>query len=45
MADGTIMDGADMSQTTNKTLLPGNVLVQNRITTLLKEELGKLGAA
>jgi hypothetical protein len=45
MADGTIMDGADMSQTTNKTLLAGNVLVQNRINTLVKEELGKLGAA
>ena len=45
MADGTIMDGADMSQTTNKTLLAGNVLVQNRINTLIKEELGKLGAA
>ena len=45
MADGTVMDGADMSQTTNKTLLAGNVLVQNRINTLVKEELGKLGAA
>ena len=45
MADGTIMDGADMSQTTNKTLLAGNVLVQNRINTLVKDELGKLGAA
>ena len=45
MADGTIMDGADMPQTTNKTLLAGNVLVQNRINTLIKEELGKLGAA
>ena len=45
MADGTIMDGVDMSQTTNKTLLAGNVLVQNRINTLVKDELGKLGAA
>ena len=45
MADGTIMDGADMSQTTNKTLLAGNVLVQNRINTLVKDELGKLGAS
>ena len=45
MADGIIMDGADMSQTTNKILLAGNVLVQNRINTLVKDELGKLGAA
>ena len=45
MADGTIMDGADMSQTINKTLLAGNVLVQNRINTLVKDELGKLGAS
>ena len=45
MADGTIMDGADMSQTTDKTLLAGNVLVQNRINTLVKDKLGKLGAA
>ena len=45
MADGTIMDGADMSQTTNTILLAGNVLVQNRVNTLVKEALGKLGAA
>lgn len=45
MADGTIMDGATHEQSNNIVLLAGNVLVQNRITTLLKEELGKLGAA
>jgi hypothetical protein len=45
MADGTIMDGATHSQTQNKILLAGNVLVQNQINILVKEELGKLGAA
>jgi hypothetical protein len=45
MADGTIMGGPTHNQSANKIFLTSNVLVQNRINTLVKEELGKLGAA
>lgn len=44
MADGTIMDGATHDQSTGKILLAGDVLVQNQISTLIKDALAKLGA-
>ena len=42
MADGTVMDGATHSQTTNKTLLPGDVVVQSQVSTLVKNALADL---
>jgi hypothetical protein len=45
MADGTIMDGADMAQSQNIILLAGNVLVQNRVNTLVKDALANLGTS
>jgi hypothetical protein len=45
MADGTIMDGADMAQSQNVILLAGNVLVQNRVNTLVKDALANLGTS
>ena len=42
MADGTIMDGPDMDQSEGKILLAENVLVQNRVNTLVKEKLSNL---
>jgi hypothetical protein len=45
MADGTIMDGADMAQSQNVILLSGNVLVQNRINTLVRDALANLGTS
>ena len=45
MADGTIMDGADMAQSKNVILLAGNVLVQNRVNTLVKDALANLGTS
>ena len=42
MADGTVMDGPDMNQSEGKLLLAGNVLVQNRVNTLVKETLSNL---
>jgi len=44
MADGTIMDGATHTQSTGKTLLAGDVLIQSQISTLVKDALSKLGA-
>ena len=45
MADGTIIDGADMEQSQNIILLSGNVLVQNRVNTLVKDALANLGTS
>ena len=45
MADGTIMDGAGMAQSQNVILLAGNVLVQNRINTLVRDALANLGTS
>ena len=45
MADGTIMDGANMAQSQNVILLAGNVLVQNRINTLVRDALANLGTS
>jgi len=42
MADGTIMDGATHSQTTDKVLLAGNVVVQSQVSTLIKDALANL---
>ena len=42
MADGTVMDGATHSQTTNKILLPGDVVVQSQVSTLVKNALADL---
>ena len=44
MADGTIMSGQTHGQADDKILLAGNVLVQNQINTLVKQELEKIGA-
>lgn len=42
MADGTIMDGATHEQTQDRTLLAGNVVVQNQVSTLIKNALADL---
>ena len=42
MADGTVMDGATHSQTTNKILLPGSGVVQSQVSTLVKDALANL---
>lgn len=42
MADGTIMDGATHSQTQDRILLAGNVVVQNQVNTLVKNALADL---
>ena len=43
MADGTIMSGQTHGQADDKILLAGNVVVQNQISTLVKQELEKIG--
>jgi hypothetical protein len=43
MADGTIMDGATHEQSKGITLLAGDVLIQNQISTLVTNALGNLG--
>ena len=42
MADGTVMDGATHDQTQNKTLLADNVVVQNQVSTFIKDALANL---
>ena len=42
MADGTIMDGATHDQTQDRILLAGNVVVQNQVSTLIKNALADL---
>ena len=43
MADSTIMDGATHEQSKGVTLLAGDVLIQNQISTLVTNALGNLG--
>ena len=43
-ADGIIRDGATPDQSQEKILLPANVVVQGQVNTLIKNELGKIGA-
>jgi hypothetical protein len=44
MADGTIMDGSTHSQSTNKILLAGDVVIQGPISTLLNVARSELGS-
>jgi len=43
MADGTIMDRETHEKSTDKILLPANVVVQGQVNTLIKNELANLG--
>jgi hypothetical protein len=43
-ADGIIRDGATPDQSQEKILLPADVVVQGQVNTLIKNELGKIGA-